>query len=367
MINKLVLQNIRHRWVRTLLSALVIGVSVTMMLTVVGLSQGMLEDSAKRAQGSGADIFLKPAGASVFSMSSAFIPQKFVPFVAKQPHVRMALGVVIAPLFGFTSMAGVDFQQFSIMNGGFTYLEGGPLRQPDDVIVDEFYARQNKVKVGQTLKLLNHNWHVTGIVAEGKLSHVIVSLNRLQDLTSNHDRVSQIVVKVDDPANTPMVVDELNKTLQGNLQALSINELASLYNNALSSLPQLKTFINVVIGLSIVIGFLIVLLSMYTAVIERTREIGVLKALGAKPITVLDILLRETFILAIMGCVIGILLSFAAQHLIMEFVPASIQIVAVPFWWPKAAVIATVGALLGATYPGLKAAKQDAIEALAYD
>lgn len=367
MINKLVLQNIRHRWVRTLLSALVIGVSVTMMLTVVGLSQGMLEDSARRARGVGADIFLKPAGASVFSMSSAFIPQKFVPFVAKQPHVQMALGVEIAPLIAFTSMAGVDFPRFSIMNGGFTYLDGGPLQQPDDVIVDEFYARQNKVKVGETLKLLNHNWRVTGIVGEGKLSHVIVSLTRLQELTSNHDRVSQIVVKLDDPANTQMVVDQLNKLLQGNLQALSINELASLYNNAVENLPQLQTFINVVIGLSIVIGFLIVLLSMYTAVIERTREIGVLKALGATPMTVLDILLRETFILAIIGCVIGIVLSYAAQHLIMQFVPASIQIVPVPQWWPKAAVIAVIGALLGAAYPGMKAARQDAIEALAYD
>jgi putative ABC transport system permease protein len=365
MINKLVLQNIKHRWVRTLLSAIVIGVQVTTILTLVGLSQGMMEDSARRARGVGADIFLKPPGLSSFTMASAQVQQSFVPFVARQPHVKMALGVLIAPLFGVSSMAGVDFNRFSEMSGGFTYLAGGPIRQPDDILVDSFYERQNNIKVGQTVKLLNHNWHVTGIVEEGKLSHWIVALSRLQELTSNHGRVTQIVVKLDDSANTQAVVTQLNQVLAGNLQALSIDELTSTYS--VNNLPQLKAFINIVEGLSIVVGFLVVFLSMYTAVIERTREIGVLKALGAKPGTILDLLIRETLVLAVAGCIIGILLSFGTQWLIMSLVPASIQIVTVPGWWPTAALIAIVGALLGAIYPGIKAAKQDTIEALAYD
>lgn len=365
MINKLVLQNIKHRWVRTLLSAIVIGVQVTTILTLVGLSQGMMEDSARRARGVGADIFLKPPGFSSFTMASAQVQQSFVPFVARQPHVKMALGVLIAPLFGVSSMAGVDFTKFSEMSGGFTYLHGGPIRQPDDILVDSFYERQNNIKVGQTVKLLNHKWHVTGIVEEGKLSHWIVGLSRLQELTSNHGRVTQIVVKLDDPAYTQAAVKQLNQVLAGNLQALSIDEITSTYS--VNNLPQLKAFINIVEGLSIVVGFLVVFLSMYTAVIERTREIGVLKALGAKPGTILDLLVRETLVLAVAGSIIGILLSFGTQWLIMSLVPASIQIVTVPGWWPSASLIAIIGALLGAIYPGIKAAKQDTIEALAYD
>jgi putative ABC transport system permease protein len=106
---------------------------------------------------------------------------------------------------------------------------------------------------------------------------------------------------------------------------------------------------------------------MYTAVLERTREIGILKALGAQPATIVGILVREALVLALAGCIAGILLSFGAKALIMSLVPASLQVVSVPDWWPKAAGIAIVGALLGAIYPGLKAARQDAIEALAYD
>jgi putative ABC transport system permease protein len=365
MINKLVIQNLKHRWVRTVLSAVVIGVQVTLLLTIVGLSEGMLQDSANRARGAGADIWLKPESAGSFTLASAQINEKFVSLVEKQPHIQMALGVLIAPIFGFTSMAGIDFDKFVSINGGFRYLSGGALKAPDDILIDEYYAREKKVKVGDTLTLLNHNWRVAGIVDEAKLSHLIAFKNRLQELTGNVGRVSQIVVKLDNPTSKQEVIDHLNELLKGNLRAFSIEELASLYS--LNNFPQLKTFINVVIGLSIAIGFLVVFLSMYTAVLERTREIGVLKALGAKPLTILDILIRETLVLAILGSIIGILLSFAAKALIMGIIPASIQIVSVPNWWPIASLIAVIGAMLGAVYPGVKAARQDAIEALAYD
>jgi putative ABC transport system permease protein len=365
MINKLVLENLKHRWVRTILSAIVIGVQVTLLLTIVGLSEGMLQDSANRARGVGAEIWLKPESAGSFTMASAQIDEKFTALVAKQPHVRIALGVVIAQIFGFTSMAGVDFDKFVEMNGGFRYLEGGPLMKPDDILIDEYYQREKKSQVGDELTLLNHKWHVAGIVQEAKLSHLIASKTRLQELTGNTGRVSEIVVKLDDPANKQAVIDHLNQLLKGNLRAVSIEELASLYS--LNNFPQLKTFINVVIGLSVAIGFLVVFLSMYTAVLERTREIGILKALGAKPFTILNILVRETIVLAVIGSIIGILLSFAAKWLIMGIIPASLQVVDVPGWWPIAAAIAIGGALLGAIYPGVKAARQDAIEALAYD
>ncbi len=135
----------------------------------------------------------------------------------------------------------------------------------------------------------------------------------------------------------------------------------------MNNIPQLRAFIGVITVLAVVVGFLVVFLSMYTAVVERTREIGILKALGAKPFTILDILIREAVLLAVVGCVIGIVLSFAAKTMVMTLMPASLQVVNAPDWWPIAAAIALGGALLGAIYPGLKAARQDAIEALAYE
>lgn len=363
MINKLVLENLRYRWVRTFLCALVVGVQVMLLLTLIGMSRGMLEDSAKRASGTGADIFLKPGG--TFSLSTGQVNEKFVGFVAKQPHIAMAVGVLMMPTNELiTTLNGVDIQQFDKMSGGFRFVAGGPPRDSDDLIVDTQYAQQHKIHVGQIYKVINHDWHVTGIMESGTLGRLVVQLKRLQELT-DVGRVSEVLVKVDDPANTDQEVKTLNQLLKGDLTAISMRDFVSQFS--INHIPQLRAFIAVITALAIVVGFLVVFLSMYTAVVERTREIGILKALGAKPLKIVDILVREAVVLALAGCAIGICLSYAARALIMAIVPASLQVATVPDWWPIAAAIALGGALLGAIYPGLKAARQDAIEALAYE
>lgn len=367
MINKLVLENLKQRWIRTLLCALLVSLQVVAILTLVGLSRGLLEDSAHRASGTGADIFLKPGGAS-FSFSVGQVDQKFVSFVAKQPHVALAVGVLVVPTGQLiTSINGVNLQQFQKMNGGFRFVSGGQPRMPDDLIVDLYYAQEHKLHVGQTYKLLNHDWHISGIMQGGVLGRLVVQLDRLQDLTGNANpaRVSQILIKLDNSALTNAEVASLNQLLKGNLTAISMRDFTA--NFSISNLPELKAFIWVIIGVVVIVALLVVFLSMYMAVIERTREIGILKALGAKPFTILDILVREALVLAITGCAIGIALSFAAKALIMSLVPASLQVVSVPDWWAKSAVIVLIGALLGAMYPGWKAAQQDAIEALTYE
>lgn len=349
---------------RTLLSMLAIGVEVTMVLTLVGLSYGMIEESARRTRGVGADVIVRPPFSSALSLSGAPMPEALIKFFTEVPHVTEATGTVVETIVFPETMTGVNLEAFSAMSGGLRYLHGGPFQGPDDVIIDEFYARQNKLKVGSTVKLKNRDWRVCGIVEPGKLSRVFVQLEVLQSITGNSGKLSQIYLKLDDPKNLDAVVTDLRGRLK-EYQIYSTEELVSLLS--INSLPGLKAFIAVIIGLAIVIGFLVVFLTMYTAVLERTREIGILKALGASPSYVLSILLRETAILAIAGSILGIFMSFGTRWLIMTLVPASLQQKIVPEWWPITAVIALSGALLGTLYPGWKAAKQDAIEALAYD
>ena len=96
MINRLVFENLRHRKLRTGLTALSIGFQVTMILTVVGLSRGMLQDSANRARGVGADIWIKSPDASIMSLSSGTLPQAMLDYYARQPHVTHAAGSLVA-------------------------------------------------------------------------------------------------------------------------------------------------------------------------------------------------------------------------------------------------------------------------------
>lgn len=364
MINRLVLENLKHRKLRTLLSALSIGFQVTMILTVVGISRGMLEDSVARARGVGADIWIKPPGASAISLSNASMPEKMVDYFRKQEHVTAAAGTLVVAIGGISTVTGINFDEFTTLSGPFKFLSGGPFQGADDLIIDEWYAEQSKKKVGDTVTILNHDYRVCGVVEAGKLARLFVPIRTLQDLTGASGKISQAYVKLNDPARTQGVINALKQNLT-DYTILSIEEFVSMFN--VNNVPGLRAFIYVIIGLSIIIGFLVVGLTMYTSVLERTREIGILKALGASPPDILTIIVRETLLLAIGGWLAGLALSFAAHATINGLIRANLQSVIVVDWWPIALLIAVVASLLGAIYPGMRAARQDAIEALAYE
>jgi putative ABC transport system permease protein len=361
LIHRLVLENLKHRPVRTLLSAIAIGVQVTMILTLVGVSEGVLGDIAEHSRGTGADILVRPPGSSILAFSGD-MPEGIVGLVRKEPHVIQATGTKVQSIGNFDSITGINLDEFNRMSGGLKYLEGGPFTGPDDILIDDVYASAHKLHPGDKLDL-GFAWRVVGVVESGKLSRLFAPLGSVQDKYSAPGKVSVVYVKLDDPKNMPAVIESLKSKLE-DYKVFSLDEFVSLIT--VDSIPILKRFTSVVIGLAVVVGFLVVFLSMYTAVLERTREIGILKALGASPGYVMSILLRETFLLAVAGAIAGILMSYGTQWIMRVFVPTMPMVIA-HAWWPWSALIALTGSMIGAIYPGLKASRQDAIEALAYD
>ena len=366
MTGRLVLENMKHQPMRSLLSALLIGVPVTLILTLVGLSHGMLEDAAARTRGIGADIIVRPKNSSLVSMRNG-IPEAYVNYFARKPHVKAAVGALMQPVEGITlMMTGIDMPQYQVMTGGFKYLKGGPPRKPDDIVIDQYYARQKKADVGSRIQILNRWWRVAGIMQNGQMAHMVVDLKVLQEMMSANGDVNSIFLKLDNPDQTTEVIRDLKADPKlEEWPIYSTEEMASMWNE--SNMPGLSAFIYVVEGIGIVIGYLVVFMSMYSAVLQRTREIGILKSLGASKAFILRIILAEACLLGIAGTIVGIALSFGANYLIGALVPASIQMQIVPMWWPIAGAITLVGAILGAMYPGINAAASDPIEALAYE
>ena len=361
----LVLENVRHRPLRTLLSILLIAVPVTLILTLVGLSHGFMAYSQRRARGVGADILVQPQGSSLMQFTNATLTQKFINFLAAQPHVTLATGVINVAFGGWNQITGIQPDQFYAMSGGFIFLSGHGFQNPDDVIIDSYWANQSHARLGEALHLLNHDWHVCGIVEPGKLSHIFVQAPVLQELTANKEKFSNIYVKVDDPKrNVTVVVDELKDKLPGYpIWPMEV----FLSQMSVDNIPFLKPFVNVVIGIGILIAFAVVALSMYMAILQRTREIGILKSLGGTRWFILELILAEALLMAVGGTVLGISFSFATRYAIMRLVPASLPQAIVPEWWPIAGGIVLGAAILGAIYPGTIAVRQDPIEALAYE
>jgi len=221
------------------------------------------------------------------------------------------------------------------------------------------------MKVGDTIPILAHDFRICGVVPHGKGGRKFLPLATMQDLVSAEGRASVFYVKLDDPANLDRAVKEIQEVPgMEKYSVRSMQEYLSMMTP--DNLPGFDIAIKIVIGVAVVVGFLVIFQSMYTAVMERTREIGILKSLGASKLYIVNVVMRETVLLAVVGIVAGILISLATRRAIMFERPV-LRLFWSNAWVLRAAVIALVGALAGALYPAVKAAQRDPIDALAYE
>ena len=368
MINRMIIGNLVHRPVRSLISIVAVALEVSLILLIVGYSLGMLQDSRTRTQGIGADVIVMPPGSSFISgLTGAPMPIKVADVLAKLPHVRKVAPVItqISTQGALEVIAGIDLPSYESMSNGFHYLQGGPFQGPNDVIVDDLFGQSKHAKVGDTIEFLNNTFRICGIVERGKGARKFVPLSTLQDLSGAKDKASVMYLKLDDTANSEAVVQEI-KAVPGMERYVASSMVTYLSMMTPTHYPGLSTFIKVVIGISVVIGILVIFQAMYTAVMERTREIGILKSMGASRLYIVNVVLRETALLAVGGIIVGVLASFAAQALVARKLPL-LPVVVQGSWIARAAAIAMASALAGALYPAFKAAQKDPIDALAYE
>jgi putative ABC transport system permease protein len=368
MMNRMIVGNLVYRPVRSLISVVAVALEVTMILLIVGLSLGMLQDQRTRAAGIGADVLVLPPGSSfITAFSGAPMPIKVGGVLAGLSHVNSVAPVItqVASSGTLEIIAGIDLPSYESMSAGFHYLAGGPFQGPYDVLVDDLFAKSKHAKVGDTIEILNNKFRISGIVERGKGARKFVPLATLQDLIGAKDKATVFYLKLDDPADADAVVDEI-KHVPG-MERYVANSMASyLAMMTTSNYPGLSTFIDVVVGISVIIGFIVIFQAMYTAVMERTREIGILKSMGASKLYVVNVVLRETVLLAFGGIVLGVAVSLGARAALAHKFPL-LQVVVDGGWIVRATLIALAGALAGALYPAFKAAQKDPIDALAYE
>jgi putative ABC transport system permease protein len=366
MMGELVARNLLHHPLRTMVGVIAVAVEVALVVLIVGLTSGLLTETAKRIEGIGADVMVQPPAASIFlGFSGSPMPIKIADKLAQLKYVQ-----AVAPaLLQFNSTGGVeviygiDPESFRAVSGGFVFLQGHDMEGPDDLLVDDWAAKAKHLKVGDTYNLLNHDWHVVGIVEHGKGARLFVPISTLQDLVGAHDKASIFLLKCTRPEHTEEVMGEIRPVLAG-YTVRPLKDFLSQYCS--TNIPGLETFIHAMIALAISIGLLVIFLTMYTTVIERTRDIGVLKSLGANRGFIVRALITESATLCVFGIAAGIGLSYAARAAFLAGFP-TLSILITPQWILRAAGIALAGAVIGASYPAWVASRKDPVEALSYD
>jgi putative ABC transport system permease protein len=366
MTHKMIVANMLHRPIRTVVSVLAVAIEVALVLLVVGLTTGMLRAGAERVHGVGADIMVQPPGASLFlGLTTAPMPVKEEDLLRALPHVQAVTPVLVQfnTSNGLNLVYGIDMRSWNEVSGGFVYYSGGPLTQPLDILVDNYYAQDHHVKVGQTLGLLGHDFHVVGVVEHGKGARLYTPLATLQELQGAVNHASIFYIKCAKSQDTPSVLAAIKKLLPNN-KVLSVDQYMSMLTS--SDLPALRDFVNVMIFIAVAIGFLVIFLSMYTTITERTREIGILKSLGASKVYVVHLILQEAAALSFAGIALGFVAAWVVQRLTVAFYP-TVPVHLTAEWFVWAALLAVLGAVVGSFYPALRAASLDPIDALAYE
>jgi len=362
----MILANVLHRPVRTTIAILAVAIEVTMVLIVVGLTSGMRNETAKRVEGIGADVLVQAPGASMFlGLGSAPMPVKIGDEIAEFPHVQAVTPVLIQPSStgSINLVWGIDLPSWNRVTQGFVYLSGGPFTGPYDLLVDDWNAKANHTKVGDTVKLLNHDFHLVGIVEHGKGARLFIPLATAQDLSASQNHATVFWVKCTDPGYTEDVLKSIRHWLP-TYQVLSVREYYTMMTS--NNLPALNAFIAALVGVAVAIGFLVILLSMYTTITERTREIGILKSLGASKGYIIMAILREAGLLCAVGIAVGCVGTLGARKVLLASFP-TLSVDLTVDWALRAATLALVGTLIGAFYPALRAAQLDPVDALAYE
>ena len=254
------------------------------------------------------------------------------------------------------------------MSGGFTFIDGRMFKdfvkdQQNEIVVDDWYAAAKKVGVGDEVELLNQKFTISGIVQNGKGARVFISLPAAQDMTGSFGKVTTFFIELNSADDIAAVTERLNGILP-TYPVRNMREYVSLMTS--ENIPGLDIFIQTVVFVAVCIGVLVIFLSMYTTITERTREIGILRSLGASKRFIVTLILQESVLL----CVLGVIIGLGSSHLIARVLKYRVSDAGRDDYRAldgRAAAFAVLSGVIGSLYPSIKAAKQDPIEALAYE
>jgi len=367
--NKLVWANLIHRPMRSIISAAAIAIEVVMIMSVAAIFLGQIDGQKIRTNGIGADMIVRPPNsAPILAMSGASIPARNVEALRKLPHVEVASPVILGFTLGSGApeqIYGIDYESFNALKP-FIFLDGGPFQGPNDAIVDDVFAHSEKgFHVGDTVKIYNNPFRICGIVEHGKGGRKMVPIGTLGMLMGAEGKASMFYIRSDDERNQELIRHEIQST-PGLQTYLVVTMQEWLSQMTPDNIPGFNIALNVVTVIATLVGFLVIFLSMYTAILERTREIGILKSMGASKPAIVFMVIRESVFMAIVGIALGIGLIYGI-HGYLDYKFPTLFFEITQQWMIRSAIIAFLGAVLGASYPALMAARKDPIDALSYE
>jgi putative ABC transport system permease protein len=387
------LDSLRHKKISSALTVLGIVIGIASIIALVSIGEGLRNSISQQLESFGSDKIIVMQG-SGGNIAGAFLGESLketdVKKIENMNGVRSATGVLFKSLpikyrkeIKTTFVIGVDeskteeffSQTYEINEGRY------PNKGEKGVIVLGALAStklfEKEVKIGDSVYINDEKFKVIGILKSVGNSQddkqVYISLESLREISGGKDSLSAIFVKVSDVSRVDDIATSIEKKFdreygKGSFSAMTSEQITESVGSILSVL----TFVLAgIASISLVVAGVGIANTMFTSVLERTREIGIMKAIGATNNNILEIFLIESVLIGFIGGCIGCIVGFALSQIINIIATASLPI-------KFATVVTTDMILLGigfsiavgivsGLYPARKAAKLQPVEALRYE
>lgn len=364
--DNLVTSNIRQRPIRTLVSVAGIALGVSLVMLFTGLARGMSNDLQRRASNVRAELIFMRPGAVQLTSTTANLDTRYVDRLEAIEGIEEALPVIRhfsqgSGGIGIEQIDGVDWDAYASMNG-LSMVDGHGPQNSNEVVIDETKARNNNYHLGDTIKPVGtKEYRIAGIYTPESGARVKMSLAAMQEALEASGKCTFIFVKLRNSDQLEAMAKRIDQELPGN----TIQPTRDVFTSFEKSIPYLGVFLRVLVGLAAVVSALVVMLAMYTTITERTREIGILKAMGASRGYIVGIIEKEAILISVIGLIAGFALSLVTGYLIHRAYGLVFEFSWT--WATVAAAIGLIGGVLGALYPAWRASNLDAVNALAYE
>ncbi len=398
------LANILHHKLRSVLSALGIGIGICMLITLSGLARGSLYEIADRWEAVDAELIAYPEiwGENLTTLSGVGLPDRYAERLrADHPDIVTH----VTPVFLWQmrlggqnqTVAGVDADSFARLVGG-RELTAGRMFDPDrrfsnwltdllltpagedesnepldiraadlaapahdglELVIDTRLADAGDYRVGQVVQAANHDFEIVGIVESGGLARVYMPRPAAQFLFGSGDVTKSTLIFVHVAAG----VDPAAAARELRRPGVEIVQVRQYRGMLESRFGIMFTYVDAVNVIALLIAFLFIMITLYTMVLQQTRQIAILKSGGASNAFLLRQVLVESLLLTAAGLAVGVAMSLGAAWAIEALRPL-LTVTITPLWVAIAAGAALAGALLSALYPAWRAAKVDVLETL---
>lgn len=370
----LIIKNPFRNKSRALLAIIGIGIGIATIVALGGITDGLIASAEDTLHSGGTDITITGSSsetnqATLFGTTA--LSEDWVDLIKNESGVTEAVGVYSTTIPSDGSMMSligikptdVKFAELNIKEG--TLFSDGDAKE---VIAGKVVADNKNVSVGDDLQIGGETFKVLGIFESGNSNQdmsYFMTLNNLQTLVDDEGNISSVFVKVDPSVDAEDVGNSLENKYGDNITVIT----------SLSDLSMAKSMIDMLNGVSfgisllaIVIGGIGIINTMLMSVLERTREIGVLKAVGWPDRKILLMIICESIVLTVTAAIAGTILGIIGVELFMQLnILGGMTAIFTAETIVEAFIIAIIVGVIGGIFPAIKATKLPPTEALRYE